>query len=42
MTPLDRLMQRAAVAILVPLRAGDEPRTEAMASDLLPFGKLPH
>ena len=41
-TQLDRILQRAAVAILVPVRAGDRARTKALASDLLPFGKLPH
>lgn len=41
-TQLDRILQRAAVAELVPLRAGDASRAGALASDLLPFGKLPH
>ncbi len=40
--PLDRIMQRAAVAILASVRAGDAARTQALASDLLPFGRLPH
>ena len=41
-TPLDRILQRSAAAELVPLRAGDAPRAQALASDLLPFGKLRH
>lgn len=40
-TALDRIMQRAAVAVLVPLRAGDMKRTRTMASRLLPLGQLP-
>ncbi len=39
--PLDKLMQRSAVAILVPLRAGDTRAVQAMAKQLLPFGRLP-
>lgn len=39
--PLDKLMQRSAVAILVPLRAGDMRAAQAMAKQLLPFGRLP-
>ena len=40
-TALDRIMQRASAAILVPLRAGDMKRTRLLASRLLPFGQLP-
>lgn len=40
-TALDRIMQRAAAAVLVPLRAGDRRRTRTTASRLLPFGQLP-
>ena len=39
-TPLDRIMQRAAVAILVPLRAHDEHATKIIAAQLLPFGQV--
>lgn len=37
-TPLDKIMQRAARAVLVPLRAGQTARTRATAQRLLPFG----
>lgn len=37
-SPLDRIMQRAAVAVLVPLRAGNAAQVEATAHRLLPFG----
>lgn len=40
-TPLDRIMQRAATAVLVPLRAGDTKRVRSLASRLLPLGQLP-
>lgn len=38
-TPLDRIMQRNAAAILVPLRAGDGRAASALAVKLLPFAK---
>ena len=40
-TQLDAILQRAAVQILVPLRAGDARQVKALASRLLPFGQLP-
>lgn len=40
-TPLDRIMQKSAAAILVPLRAGDGTAAAALARRLLPFGLLP-
>ena len=40
--PLDRVLQRAAVMMLASLRAGDPAKTQVLASDLLPFGRLPH
>jgi hypothetical protein len=39
-TPLDRLMKRAAVAILPALRANDGKTAAMLARKLLPFGKL--
>jgi hypothetical protein len=39
-TPLDRVMQRAATALLVPLRQGDGKTAQALAARLLPFGRL--
>ncbi|WP_371128182.1 hypothetical protein [Sphingomonas sp. YR710] len=39
--PLDRLMQRSAAAVLVPLRAGDKRGAQNLAKQLLPFGRLP-
>ena len=39
-TALDRIMQRSAVAILVPLRTHDQRATKILASELLPFGQL--
>lgn len=39
-TPLDRILQRSAVAILVPLRAHDERATKLLAAQLLPFGQV--
>lgn len=39
--PLDRLMQRSATAVLVPLRAGDKRGAQALARQLLPFGRIP-
>lgn len=39
-TPLDRFGQRAAQAVLVPLKAGDGKSAAAIARSLLPFGKL--
>ncbi|MBI0475410.1 hypothetical protein D9601_08615 [Sphingomonas sp. MA1305] len=40
-TPLDRLMQRGAVAILASLRSDDPAATRKLASQLLPLGRLP-
>lgn len=40
-TALDRIMQRAAAAVMVPVRAGDAKRTRTLASRLLPLGQLP-
>ncbi len=39
-TQLDKIMQRAAGAVLVPLRAGDGKAASALAIQLLPFAKL--
>ena len=39
-TRFDRIMQRAAATVLVPLRAGDTKATRALAARLLPFGRL--
>ena len=39
-TPLDRIMQRAAQAVLTPMRAGDLSGTRKLASQLLPFGRF--
>lgn len=39
-TPLDRIMQRNAVALLAPLRAGDGKAASALAIRLMPFGKM--
>jgi len=39
-SPIDRIMQRAAVAVLAPLRAGDVQATRRLASQLLPFGRF--
>ena len=38
--PLDRIFQRHAVAILASLRAGDSDATQALARQLLPFGRV--
>ena len=38
--PIDTIMQRNAAALLVPLRAGDRGATQALAKQLLPFGRL--
>ncbi|WP_174297883.1 hypothetical protein [Sphingomonas bacterium] len=40
LTVLDRLMQRSATAVLASLRAGNADATKALASRLLPFGRL--
>ena len=40
-TPLDRILQRAAAAMLNTLRSGDNKLIKATASRLLPFGQLP-
>ncbi len=39
-TPLDRILQRSAMAILTPLHARDQRATKSMASQLLPFGQV--
>ncbi|WP_234419202.1 hypothetical protein [Sphingomonas sp. EC-HK361] len=39
-TPLDQIMKRAAVAVLVPVHAGDTDATGKLAARLLPFGAL--
>lgn len=39
-TPIDRLLQKAAAAILVPLRQNDGRAAQALAERLLPFGQL--
>lgn len=39
-TPLDRIMQRSATAVLVPLRAGDAKAAQLLADRLLPFGQI--
>lgn len=39
-TAQDRILQRAAAAILVPLRAGDGKAAAQLARTLLPFGRL--
>lgn len=39
-TRFDRIIQRAAAAVLVPLRAGDTKTTRTLAARLLPFGRL--
>lgn len=39
-TPLDRIMQRNAAAVLVPLRAGDGKAASALAVKLLPFARI--
>lgn len=39
-TPLDRHIQQAARAVLVPLRAGDTRSTRRLAAQLLPFGRI--
>ncbi len=40
-TALDRILQRAAVQVLVPLRAGNAAAAKTLAARLLPFGQLP-
>lgn len=39
-TALDQIMQRAAAAVLVPLRAGNTRAAATLAKQLLPFGRL--
>jgi hypothetical protein len=39
-TPLDQIMKRAAIAVLVPVRAGNTDATRKLAARLLPFGAL--
>lgn len=39
-TPLDRIVQRESVAMLVPLRSGDGKAAAALATKLLPFGRI--
>ena len=38
---LDKVVQRSALAILVPLRAGDGRAAQKLAKQLLPFGHIP-
>lgn len=38
--PLDRIFQRSALAMLVPLKAGDQKAVQKLARQLLPFGRL--
>ena len=40
-TPFDRVMRRAAAAVLASLQAGNAPATKALAARLLPFGQIP-
>ena len=39
-TPIDRIMQRSALAILAPLKVHDARATRNAASELLPFGQV--
>lgn len=39
-TVIDGFVRRAAIAVLVPLRAGDAEATKALADKLLPFGQF--
>ena len=39
-TPLDRIVQRETVALLVPLRSGDGTAAAALSRKLLPFGRI--
>lgn len=39
-TQLDRIMQRSAAAVLVPLRQGDGKAAQKLADRLLPFGQI--
>ncbi|WP_331012745.1 hypothetical protein [Sphingomonas sp.] len=39
-TAIDRVMQRSATAVLVPIRAGDARAAQALAKQLLPFGRV--
>lgn len=39
-TQLDRYIQRAAVAVLVPLKAGDRKTAQTLADRLLPLGQI--
>jgi hypothetical protein len=41
-TPLDRIFQRNAAAIVVSLRAGDKSAVRKLARQLLPFGRIAH
>ena len=40
-TAIDSFLRRAAIAVLVPLRRGDDKVVKALAKKLLPFGQLP-
>ncbi len=40
-TPIDGFIRRAAVAVLVPLRAGRGKEAKLLADKLLPFGQIP-
>ncbi len=39
-TAIDGFVRRAAIAVLVPLRAGDTEATKALADKMLPFGQF--
>ncbi len=39
-TAVDMIVRRAAVAVMVPLRAGDAQQVQALADRLLPFGQI--
>ncbi len=39
-TPVDMFVRRAATAVLVPLRAGDDAAVKALADRMLPFGQF--
>ena len=39
-TKLDQIIQRSATAVLVPLRAGNAKAAQALAKQLLPFGRV--
>lgn len=39
-TPVDRILQRSAAAIMVSVKAGDDDATQKLARQLLPFGRV--